>query len=812
MQIGSFSDNRILKEIKYSYYHRNSYIPYAPDSVKEREEHNFYTNKNGNLFFGEAVGWKDSVILQNGVDIKFDLDGKCYVDHVYICQEAGSAISDIEILTMSDGEYKKIGTYKPETGSLLESAEITVSVGCYCENVIVRLNGNCMPVVIKKLDIWGAWDLENTVYPTPLKAEYKNSTFALADIKTIKASGEDETFVAEYLKDKVAEKTGYILEISDSEGEITFETQKTGEKDAFVLETNNGKCVIKAANRLCMLYAVDAFVQLIDGDNVKNCCIEDEAFMEFRGAHFPLPPRNQIGFLKNMVKYVFVPMRYNTIFIELAGTMRYDKYPEINQMWLESHERYEKGEWPQPAHYGMLGKDVLEKSEVRDLVEYMSSFGLEVIPEIQSWGHTQYITTAYPHLAEKVAQQKDDDNLDLNKEDIMPDKFYPHTMCPNHKDYYDVTFGILDEVLEVFKPKRFVHMGHDEIYEVGQCSACSQIPRGDIFVKEVTTLNDYIKSKGLSMMIWSDMLQNMEYSTPTAINDVPKDIVMLDFVWYFHLDDDIEDNLIGHGFKVLMGNMYSSHYPRYEARAHKKGVYGAEVSTWVPCNELSYAYYGKMFDFVYSAECMWNGNYDGKMRNTYKEIIKPVLTDIRLTLGNLRYDGAEKSVDIKGIRNNIPFDIRDIVSYNGAVRADSFNQTAEVSVEDCGEIITFVHATDTASHKIMWGDPVKIGEYVICYEDGSSVTEDILYGANIYKYLSPYGDVIDSVFFRHQGYAGTYLTIPECGKTYNGEDYTLGKYSMRNPYPEKKILSIKINHENNTGAKILLFDLILKRV
>lgn len=64
------------------------------------------------------------------------------------------------------------------------------------------------------------------------------------------------------------------------------------------------------------------------------------------------------------------------------------------------------------------------------------------------------------------------------------------------------------------------------------------------------------------------------------------------------MDDNIEDNLLSHGFKVIMGNMYTSHYPRYEERANKKGLCGAEVSTWVPCDEQSYAYYGKMFDFL----------------------------------------------------------------------------------------------------------------------------------------------------------------------------------------------------------------------
>jgi hypothetical protein len=99
---------------------------------------------------------------------------------------------------------------------------------------------------------------------------------------------------------------------------------------------------------------------------------------------------------------------------------------------------------------------------------------------------------------------------------------------------------------------------------------------------------------------------------------------------------------------------------------------------------------------------------------------------------------------------------------------------------------------------------------VICYEDGTSYTEDLLYAANIYKYSAPFGDRMQSSFFRHEGYIGTYLTIPECGKTFLGDDYTLGKYSIRNPYPEKTITSIRVNHSGKTAAAILLFDVIVQ--
>lgn len=810
MKIGSFLDNKLSKNIKYTYRLRGTEIPYCPDVAKEEEVHDFYTAQNGNLFYGMEVSWKDSVILQNGVDIFFVLDGKSFVDHIDLCQGVGSAFESVEVFTKADGKNKKIGMYKPEFGKMITDSEFTVPVGFYCDNITLRVNADCIPVIIKKLDIWGAWDMENTVYPTPADADFKDCCFSLDELKTITAVGDDEKFAAEYLIEKLEERTGHRFTVVDEGGDITLNISGTNQKDSYILNTENGSCSIVAPNRISLLYGVESLLQLINDGKVKCCRIEDEAFMDFRGFHFALPSRNKIDFFKRIVKNVLIPMRYNTVIVQVSAAMRYDNFPEINDAWLHAIEMHQKGEWPKPAHYKFVGDDVLEKSEVRELCDYMESFGLEVIPEVQSYSHSYYITMAYPELGEKIASTKNKEDIDQNVEDEQPDEFYTATICPSHPDYYKVVFGLIDEVLEVFKPKRYVHMGHDEILHVGKCSKCNKIPRGDLLAEEINKLNDYIKTKNLKMAIWGDMFQNMDYAVPTAINKIPKDILMMDFVWYFHLDDDIEDNLLEHGFEVVMGNMYSSHYPRFESRAHKPGMIGAEVSTWIECDEVVYGYYGKIYDLIFSAEGMWNTNYNSKCRLTYNEVIKPIIKEVRLTLGNLKCNGTEKVVELNGSMDNVPYDIRGIVPYDKVLVTGPYHLSEEVDVNDYAKVISFVHATSISSKRIMWQKPEKVGEYVICYDDGSVFAEDILYATNIHKYRSTYGDIIKSPMFRHQGYVGTYLSEPICGKTYDGLDYTLGKYSILNPYPEKQIKSITLNHCGNTGAEIILFGISTK--
>lgn len=74
-------------------------------------------------------------------------------------------------------------------------------------------------------------------------------------------------------------------------------------------------------------------------------------------------------------------------------------------------------------------------------------------------------------------------------------------------------------------------------------------------------------------MIWSDMLQpRRQYGTEGAVDLISQEVVLLDFVWYFYLDYDIEDHLLSRDRTVIMGNLYSSHYPRFDTRIAKPGM------------------------------------------------------------------------------------------------------------------------------------------------------------------------------------------------------------------------------------------------
>ncbi len=809
MEIGSFLKGKLNKKTTYSYYHRGSKEPYLPDNLKEEAEKSFYSADNGNLFYETEVSWNGSLLLFDGIDISFRLGSECFIDHIELEQGKNSHIKSVEVLTNISGKLKKIGLYNGETGEYISKKSIVIPVGFYADNVVLRLNGACMDIAVKKLDIWGAWDIKNSVWPLPESISFSGK-FPLSVLKTVKAVTEQEKFAAEYLREKFFEKTNINLGIVSENADISLEIKGDGEKDSYSLISKSGKCDLSAVNKRSLLYAADALLQLVDGQFLKEAEISHEDFCQMRGVHFGLPNKNQIDFLKNMVKYVFVPGHYNMAFIEVGAGLKYDKFPEINRAWTLWNEKYENGEGPEPVHYKFVSKYPWEKSEVRELCEFFKAYGIEVVPEVQSLGHTQYITYAHPEMVEKTRDYTEKNDTDLNVADAIPTGDY-HCMCPNHPEYYNVIFGVLDEVIEAFRPERFVHMGHDEAVNIGKCSRCTGKERGDIFAKEVNTLNQYVKGKNLRMMIWSDMLQDEYYAAPKAIDKLDKDIIMLDFVWYFHTEDDIEDRLLSRGFNVMMGNMYSSHYTRFEKRIRKEGMVGAEVSTWSECSELSYASAGKMYELVMSAASLSSCSYNSSFALTYNEIIKPILKELREKIGGLKCDGEIKKIETGGSERNIPSDIRGIVPYNSAVVLSEDESINEIIVDDCAKAIKVTHATlfDGKRKSAVRKDLYKTAVYEIVYEDGSSYEENIYYGGGIYSYHSAYGTPIKLAMYRHVGYGGTYMATPECGKTHSGEDYTLYSYSFKNPEPSKKIMLLRLKYCGEAQTDSVIFNIEL---
>lgn len=130
--------------------------------------------------------------------------------------------------------------------------------------------------------------------------------------------------------------------------------------------------------------------------------------------------------------------------------------------------------------------------EVMDLISFCADLGLDVIPLVQTFGHMEFIL-------------KHEEFVYLRDVSEMPE-----SICPCHNDTMDLIKMVIDQMMAVHKNAKFLHIGCDEVYHLGECEQCKGAGRSSVFVDHVTRVAEYVRSRyGVQPIIWDDMLRNM---------------------------------------------------------------------------------------------------------------------------------------------------------------------------------------------------------------------------------------------------------------------------------------------------------------
>jgi len=752
-------------------------------------------NGSGNC----AFGWDDVYDVPVDVEISFGEEWFVGAIDLNLC----GGVKKLEVYNKGE----KVAVHSGESGKTV-GGYMVIPVSVYASALTIRFYPALLAVDFHTLRFLGAKeDTVPTVWPTLRSIEYQDDT---VKIKDISASGDDidELYAAKFLKEQLLEYYGGSIFAQDGVSVVFKKESYEGER--YTVAYNDGKFVLSAATRLTLLFAAETLRQTASPEGVRIFNCDDAPQKQLRGIHIGLPRRDRFEFLQRLMKYVILPLRYNTVFMEFAGGMRFDRHPEIAEAYLDAVKKAEAGLQPPFPHAGLASDGtVLEKEDVKELVAGIKELGFEFIPEVQSLGHVQYITNAHPEIAE--IEEKEVVVTDTRNEDTRPASFYHHCYCPSNEESYRIIFDIIDEIVEVSQPNTYVHIGHDEVYDIGICKKCRQRGAAVMYAEHVTRLHDYLAEKyGLKTVIWSDMIHKnptIAYETAAAINMLPKDILMLDFIWYFHIGADIEDELLPEGYTLAYGNLYSSHFPRYESRIAKENVIGGQVSTWAVTSEEKFVLNGKMWDFMYLAEMLWNSDiYDSKNRRGYNELlIKHVQPTMRDALHNklAPHGWKEKSFEIPEGKETLPCEISEL-DPNAILCKDS------VKVDLCGtyERLYIEHATLLRAPCVAWEFGKTVGEYTLAYEDGSTVSIPVRYATEVLSTDFVYGEPMNGgawCYYRHTGYVGTWVIEPtKRAKAKDGSDVAFTRFCFENPHPEKALKSITYTPEKDDYCGLVL--------
>jgi Glycosyl hydrolase family 20, domain 2/Glycosyl hydrolase family 20, catalytic domain len=611
--------------------------------------------------------------------------------------------------------------------------------------------------------------------------------------------------------------------------------------EGYTLDANEQSAVVVGNDKPGAFYGLQTLRQLFerseDGVTIPGQRIVDWPHQPFRGIYIFLPGRRHIPYFKRFVREVMAPSKLNRLIVEMDAGMEFDRHPELNAGWIDftkdmKYTRRGRSTGPHEQFQdsgNMVFTDggVLEKEEVAELVRYAWQHYVDVIPEISTLTHAYYLLTRHRELAEIKAAE------------------WPDTYCPSEPASYKLAFDVMDEYIEVMKP-RMVHIGHDEWrMPWGICPRCKGKDPTVLFAQDVNKMHSFLKRRNIEVAMWGDHLiervrgkglrharspEGYSYQMPGALSPqqvrelIPKDILIFNWFWNTKEEGSGEENdieLEDFGFHQVYGNM-TPVIQDYEGRSRRKSVLGGAPSSWAETTEFNF---GKdmMYDILGCANLTWSAHpLDPK---EISEKVQKALPDFRRRVSLELWPSADDPVeaidisahlntsasksnpsgfDFASLRSGIiragamEFNLANpdksggknaIVVATGKKRTESGAATIPLG-EDVSSIL-FLHACSLPSQNSMaffetWDEADTadlLGCYQFVYQDGLVETAPVRYGVNILE--AGWGKDHESRNIAWQA------DLVDCGKN-PGERMTFFAYEWVNPRFGKRVKEIRL--------------------
>jgi N-acetyl-beta-hexosaminidase len=175
-----------------------------------------------------------------------------------------------------------------------------------------------------------------------------------------------------------------------------------------------------------------------------------------------------VGFFCDFIERFVARRKFNAVVFLTREGVHYDSHPEIS------------------------GPAAWSKADVRRVVETCRAHFIEPIPLVDSYGHADWLTLSHKDLWE------DGDHL---------------IACSSHPETFRILTDVYAELLEVFAPVRYFHLGLDEVWwrtldvpPEQRCKLCADVPKWQLFADQVKRLHDWLQVRGVRAMMWSDVL------------------------------------------------------------------------------------------------------------------------------------------------------------------------------------------------------------------------------------------------------------------------------------------------------------------
>jgi|GEM_PF-709936 len=174
-------------------------------------------------------------------------------------------------------------------------------------------------------------------------------------------------------------------------------------------------------------------------------------------------------------------------------------------------------------------KNAFAPEQLRSLAEYAQTRGVDLIPELESFGHTGYITrsAAHAHLLDREAQG--------------PSEFTG--VIPVHPETLQLFNKLYRELATIF-PSVYLHGGCDEVNWGGSVlsrKALETKTRAQIWADYLNSLNQITAGLGKQLIVWGDVVIHKE---PEILSKLNKTIIIMDWNYRETSSDKVREAFV----------------------------------------------------------------------------------------------------------------------------------------------------------------------------------------------------------------------------------------------------------------------------
>ena len=237
--------------------------------------------------------------------------------------------------------------------------------------------------------------------------------------------------------------------------------------------------------------------------------------------------------------------------------------------------------------------DPLTETDVKAILAACRECGIRLIPKMNLFGHQSERTRdSYDGLLRGHPEFDETPEVDP--------VFYCRSLCPTHPDILPLVCDLMDEMADAFECDA-MHIGCDEVFDIGKCDRCRDKDTAVIFAGWVNALASHLKKRGVQTFMWGDRLLNGKSTgygdweasgngTDRAVALVDHDIVICD--WHYEKRDAYPSVDVfaeaGYSIYICPWRYRENAHRFYEyAAAHDRGhIRGLMLTTWGPSRRL----------------------------------------------------------------------------------------------------------------------------------------------------------------------------------------------------------------------------------